>query len=527
MNLSVNTSRGGFSSPGSYRSRCIGLIGGVLLLLCSLNGRAQRITREKIVNRSSTLSDVGALYTPAGDLLLDQAVARPVPTASGHFFQLVSRQLDSLGCGPVVPNSEWRAQATVLGPTGGYAVATTLASPNWPAERTDLAFYRYGPPLALPRLSRIQDLDGGSNDYSTDILAASNGYFISAQVGNRDVRKLFKLLRTDTAGAILWQKNYGVGLNDFITGMRYTADGNIVLAGQSSTGPNNDLRLRLLLVNQQGDSLAGLQYAYPLAAPNGNVRANKATEDRLLAMRNGHFILLAEFDTTGATYSMLLNVNRRLQPQWQYIFRAPPLFGAARRMFFAGACELRDSSVLVLATNQYGSGHNNPFYLLRLDGATGQLRNSYQLLSNLCGQFHATKMLPDGDSALFVLGTCVGSGGGTYAAHISLRGLPPLVLTSGTVLAQLPALRPQLETLYPNPADAATTLTYRCPPGAAGPGTLRVRDVLGREVQRLAVPAHPAGTLELSLATLASGLYVCELSWPNQPPATRKLLVRH
>ncbi|MBF9221816.1 T9SS type A sorting domain-containing protein [Hymenobacter sp. BT662] len=427
----------------------------------------------------------------------------------------------------MVPNSEWQSRATVLAPTSGYAVATTLASPNWPAERTDLAFYRYGNPLALPRLSRIQDLDGGSNDYSTDILAAPNGYFISAQVGNRAIRKLFRLLRTDTAGAILWQRNYGVGVNDFITGMRYTADGNLVLAGQSSAGPNNDLRLRLLLVNQQGDSLAGLQYAYPPSAPTGNVRANGAFEDRLLALRNGHFALLAEFDTTGATYSMLLNVDRRLQPRWQYIFRAPPLFGVSRRMFFAGACELRDSSVLVLATNQNSSGHNNPFYLLRLDGATGQLRNTYPLLSNLCAQFHATKMLPDGDSALFVLGTCVGgTGGGTYAAHISLRGLPGVV-PPPAVLAQRPALRPQLETLYPNPADASATLTYRCPPGLTGAGTLRVRDVLGREVQRLPVPARPTGMLPLPLATLASGLYLCELSWPGQPPATRKLLVRH
>jgi len=54
-----------------------------------------------------------------------------------------------------------------------------------------------------------------------------------------------------------------------------------------------------------------------------------------------------------------------------------------------------------------------------------------------------------------------------------------------------------------------------------------VRDVLGREVYRLPVPARLAGTLTLPLTALASGLYVCELSWPSQPPATRKLLVRH
>ena len=488
---------------------------------------AQRITRETIINRDNTFPYVGCLYTPTGLLLVDHAIYRPLPTSSAHYFQLVSRQLDSLGTGPTVPNSEWRAQATVISPLGGYVVVATTASANWPVERTDLAFYRYANPLALPYLTRIQDLDGSSDDYSTAILAATDGCFISAAVGGRANRLQFKLLKTDTTGTVLWQKNYGVSSNDFIAGMRYTAEGNILLAGQSTPAPSNKLRLRLLLVNPAGDSLASLQYADPALGPNANLRANGAFEDRLLALRGGHFAMLAEVDTTGATYSTILKVNRRLQPLWRYTYRAPPLFGSARRMSFAGACELRDSSLLVLASNLNGSGNNNPFYLLRLDGATGRLRNTYPLLSTFCSRFQATKLLPDGDSALFVLGTCAsGTPSGTYAAHISLRGLPTVVLAAAAP-GRPPAQRPQLETLYPNPADAAATLTYRCPAGLSGPGTLRVRDVLGREVYRLPVPARLAGTLTLPLTALASGLYLCELSWPSQPPATRKLLVRH
>jgi len=523
----ASTGRGRFFHPGPYflivKS---GMRFLVFLLVLGLTGPvdAQCITRETVIDRSNNFVS-GCLYTPTGLLLVDHAVYRPVPVSSAHYFQLVSRQLDSLGTGPAVPNSEWRAQATVQAPAGGYAVATTAVSPNWPAERTDLAFYRYGNPLALPRLARVQDLDGGSNDYSTDILAASDGYFISVFVDGRSIRQNFKLLKTDTAGAILWQKNYGIGVNDFITGMRYTAEGNILLAGQSSVAPSNDVRLRMLLVDAAGDSLAGLQYATPL--PGTHLRANGAFEDRLLALRGGAFALLAELDSAGTTHSLVLKVNRRLQPRWQFTYRAAPLFGAARRMFLAGACELRDSSVLVLATNQYGSGHNNPFYLLRLDGATGQLRNTYPLLSSFCSQFHATKLLPDGDSALFVLGTCAaGTPGGTYAAHISLRGLPAVVLAAAAP-GRPPAGRVEWEGLYPNPADQAATLAYRCPAGLPGPGVLRVRDVLGREVRRLPVPASPAGRLTVPLAGLASGLYVCELSWPTQRPATRKLLVRH
>jgi hypothetical protein len=279
------------------------------------------------------------------------------------------------------------------------------------------------------------------------------------------------------------------------------------------------MRLRLLLVNQNGDSLNTLLYGHP----NSFLRANAAFEDRQLALQGGGFALLAELDTVGATYSVVLKVNRRLQPQWQYTYRAQPLFGFPRSMFLAGACELQDSSVLVLTSNLRGSPNNNPYYLLRLSGTTGQLLNTYQFISTICSQFQANKLLPDGDSAVYVLGTCLGK---TYAAHISLHGLPAVVTTVGSPVAPATA-HVALDALYPNPADESATLSYRCPPGLTGPGTLRIRDVLGREAYRLAVASSAAGTVRLPTAGLAQGIYVCELSWPSQPPAMRKLLVRH
>ena len=191
-----------------------------------------------------------------------------------------------------------------------------------------------------------------------------------------------------------------------------------------------------------------------------------------------------------------MKVNRRLQPQWQFTYRPRPLFGLAHRMFFAGACELGDSSVLVLASNQNGSPNNNPYYLLRLSGATGQLLNTYQLLSNICSQSKASKLLPDGDSAVYVLGNCLGK---TYAAHVSLRGLPGVVTDAGSPTRPA-AARLKLEGLYPNPAGDFATLSYRCPAGLTGPGTVRVHDVLGREACRMAVAACAVGTVRLPTA---------------------------
>jgi len=69
---------------------------------------------------------------------------------------------------------------------------------------------------------------------------------------------------------------------------------------------------------------------------------------------------------------------------------------------------------------------------------------------------------------------------------------------------------------YPNPFNEATTLTYELP--AAGPVTLAVYDVLGREVARLVEGLRPAGSHRAPLegSGLAPGLYLVRLQHAGQ-----------
>jgi hypothetical protein len=62
-----------------------------------------------------------------------------------------------------------------------------------------------------------------------------------------------------------------------------------------------------------------------------------------------------------------------------------------------------------------------------------------------------------------------------------------------------------------NPFDPAFEISYRVP--APGAVSLKLFDVLGREVQTLAVGAHPAGRYSVTLdgAELSSGVYFCRL----------------
>ncbi len=86
---------------------------------------------------------------------------------------------------------------------------------------------------------------------------------------------------------------------------------------------------------------------------------------------------------------------------------------------------------------------------------------------------------------------------------------------SGPTSIDEPALQPErfaLEQNYPNPFNPSTSIGYQTP----GPGrvTLRVFDILGREVATLVDAVEPAGkhTASFSGAGFSSGVYLCRLS---------------
>ncbi|MCH7771675.1 MAG: T9SS type A sorting domain-containing protein, partial [Bacteroidetes bacterium] len=69
----------------------------------------------------------------------------------------------------------------------------------------------------------------------------------------------------------------------------------------------------------------------------------------------------------------------------------------------------------------------------------------------------------------------------------------------------------KLEQNYPNPFNPTTTIKYQIP--ELGLVTLKVYDILGREVKELVNAEKPVGTYEVvfNAKSLPSGIYVYEL----------------
>jgi hypothetical protein len=477
-----------------------------LLVLISWPGTAQRLLRDRVYPNSIYSFGRGVL-TPQ-NYVLTSLFKRP-PQIPGFFGRAVfiNPQLDTFttsqrvyNLGPGIPRPV---------PSAGYVY--TYGEPSQlPTDVQDISLRRYRNDMT-PRWTRRYDLHPGYEDIPNGLLAAADAYFISAYSFAPGGRTRNIVLKVDTAGAPRWQKNYGWTMADFILDMQFTQRSHLLLYGSTTTPSSGDIQLKLLEITQNGDSVQGQRIA-PLGlgrslAPNGTFA------DNLLPLTDGGFLCTTSIDTVAQRPSLPLavKVDAQLRPIWTRVERylPPRSSGAAGR--YGNALELADGSVLVLC--YYASTpatEERPFYLLRLDGATGQLLQRHEFRSTICNRMGAYQLLADGDSAAYVLGLCSAGPGGVpvqapYAARLSLRGLPAVVTTTATPKSA-GAETTGLGQPYPNPATATVRVPYRRAAGPA-PATVQLLDALGRRVRIVSVPAAPSGQVELPLTGLAAGLY--------------------
>jgi hypothetical protein len=83
-----------------------------------------------------------------------------------------------------------------------------------------------------------------------------------------------------------------------------------------------------------------------------------------------------------------------------------------------------------------------------------------------------------------------------------------------------------LEQNYPNPFNPATTIKYQLP--KAGFVTLRIYDILGREVASLVKENQNAGrySVDFNASKLSSGVYIYELKSPDFTSCKKMMLTK-
>ncbi|RTQ49650.1 hypothetical protein EJV47_12595 [Hymenobacter gummosus] len=418
----------------------------------------------------------------------------------------------------------YRMNAGMGRPTafGGYLVSYGTPGVT-PPDMQKITLARYRNDFSLAWAPRRYNFFNGQQELNVGLLTTAEACFLGFYSDTRP-RTNFSVAKTDTAGNLLWVKAYG-WQGDFVADMKFTRQGHILLVGYTQHAQQYDLKF--LLINQQGDSLNSLRFA-PLGP--GRTVTTPEVGRNLFPLTDGGFLVLTSVDSVNRpNIPLAVKVDAQLRPVWTRVERyvPPRSFGAIGQ--YGDALELADGSVLVLFSyNNTPAAEQRPFYLLRLDGATGQLLQRHELRSAICNRVEPFQLVADGDSAAYVLGACTAGPGGAfvaapYAARVSLRGLPAVVT------AAVPP-RPAAEEAaglgrpYPNPAAGAVRVPYRRAAGT-GPAAVQLLDALGRRVRRVPVPAAPGGTLALPLAGLAAGLYWLRFEQAGAPVGPGRRLV--
>jgi hypothetical protein len=343
--------------------------------------------------------------------------------------------------------------------------------------------------------------------------------------------KNFTFTRTDSLGNVKWNKGYSWGIfNEAIMDMKFTKTGNILAAGITDK-PVGPAHIKLMLVNQNGDSLLGRQL---IVTDSSRTETMNDSFSSVTPLSDGGFLVTAAVDTVtaaapGGTYmGMVVKVDANLHYQWKYIHRNP----AGDEFKFTRAKELADGTVIVLGfkIRPIATGNLNSFQFFRFT-SQGQLLNVYPFTSSVCTQVWGITLDALPDSTFMIGGRCGNNSPvsyGFYVAKVKIPGLPAVLppIMPGTVTGLAAEQNKQelyLGQSYPNPTASTAIIPFNLPV-SANQAQIIVRDITGRQVGKYELKKN-SSNLEVNLSNLHNGLYTYTLVTDGKPIATKKLAV--
>jgi hypothetical protein len=345
-------------------------------------------------------------------------------------------------------------------------------------------------------------------------------------------QKDFAITRTDSLGVVKWSKGYPWGgSNEYLLDLKYTPKGNIIAAGITDK-PFGPWHLKLMLLNQNGDSLKGKQLI--INSINGE-EGMDANFNSITPLSDGGYLLTANLDTAtssfpnGINQGTIVKVDSSFNLVWKYIHRTQ----AVDEYIFTKAKELADGSVIVLGFKFRPAQGGNGFQLYRFN-AQGVLKNVYPFTSSICTQTWGVTLDALSDSTFMVGGRCGNNPPityGFYVAKVKIPGLPAVLppIMPGTVTglaAEQNKTESYLGQSYPNPTASTAIIPYTLPVSSRQ-AQLIIRDITGREVGNYELRKN-SSSLEVNLSNLHNlhnGLYTYTLVADGKPVGTKKLAV--
>lgn len=340
--------------------------------------------------------------------------------------------------------------------------------------------------------------------------------------------KLFAFTRTDSLGNVKWSKGYAWNsYTDALMDMKFNKSAQIIAAGITDN-PVGPVHIKLMLLNQNGDSLLGRQLVLTDSNRTESMFYNYSS---VTPISTGGYLITGGVDTItvaqpgGSYMAMVVKVDANLNYQWKYIHRTV----TTEEYHFTKAKELVDGKVIVLGfkSRPLTTGNINGFQIYRFS-PQGQLLNVYPFTSSNCTQVLGITLDALPDSTFMIGGRCGNfnpDNYGFYVAKVKIPGLPlplPTVNISGVQEELITSTG--LGQSYPNPTNSEATIPYQLP-GNYQQASINIREIAtGRELRKYELQRSES-SLKVDLNNFSNGLYVYSLEVDGKQMATKKLAV--
>lgn len=320
------------------------------------------------------------------------------------------------------------------------------------------------------------------------------------------------LIRTDSLGTKLWQRNYGGVDYEWGVGLTVSDDGGLVIAGSTQSFGEGFSNVLVCKTSLAGDSL--------WARVHGGARADLgyAIESTL----DGGFIIAGSsnsFSASGDIYALKLDVAGNLE--WQNTYG-----GAQDDRAYAIRQNPDGGFVIAGTTESFGAGKID-MYALRLD------RYGWEVWSDTYGgsesDFCRSLVTDERNNVILVGYSYSDSHGGSDLALLKVQGdiLTDVTVEETPILPESFALGQN----YPNPFNPRTTIPFSV--SRASHVTLTVYNTLGQTVAVLFDAYTSAGEYRLQWdgtttggETLASGLYLYRLQGADFAASRKMVLLK-
>jgi hypothetical protein len=493
----------------------------LLFLIMALQVQAQQpFFQERFYKMDAEGKTLWAsMLLPQNRVLLSGGTDGPCGWCGKNNFMLINSNLDTIWVRKGIETARGEQDLSLTKDGNGYVFAGTITNPNVPAAfRYDMLLQKFDLNGQL-LWSKSYDARG---EYATSVVALKNGGYMFGGYGLDPIQdKSWAIVCTDAQGNLVSRRNYEWGSFDFFANMELTHNGNIIASGNIGVASNPKSRLKLMLLNQNGDSLKGNLL---MVTDTSHYEVTRPSSNAVLSLTDGGFLVTGYIDTVQfVKLGMIVKVDSNLNLVWKYIYRSNPVIWKE----YTRVKELADGTIIALAY-QKDPHISNQFWIEHFS-AGGQLLNSYSFVSNITNKLDAITLEALPDSSFIIGGGCYNAvpvGGqitthyGLYVTKVKIPGLAKAVTGMKPEVAMETVFMGQS---YPNPTASTAIIPYNLPVSSRQ-ALIIIRDITGREVGNYALRKN-SSSLEVNLSNLQHGIYTYTLIADGKPVATKKLAV--